>query len=157
MRNLEEIRKTPNLFIEAETEDDGMGGRYYDRITEKFLNFIFSYQMGWEHLSVSTPSKCPTWEQMCRMKDIFWSEEETCIQYHPAKSQYVDNHPYCLHIWKPIESDNFTVEYGEEENILPIPPHLLVGFKNEEEKKEFLELADKFEIKINQWKYNQRK
>lgn len=98
MKALEEIRKTPNLFIDSEEKNDGMGGRYYDKQTGKFLRFIFSYQMGWEHLSVSTPSKCPTWEQMCMMKDIFWNKDECCVEYHPKEEDYVNNHPYCLHI-----------------------------------------------------------
>ena len=76
MKTIDEIRKTRNLFIEAETDNAGMGGYYYDVISGKNLNFIFSYQMGWEHLSVSMPSKTPSWDQMCRMKDIFWNKDE---------------------------------------------------------------------------------
>lgn len=53
MKSLEEIKQTRNLFIEAEAPNDGMGGYYYDSISDKKLNFIFSYQLGWEHLSVS--------------------------------------------------------------------------------------------------------
>lgn len=144
MKNLEEIRKTKNLFIEAETANDGMGGKYYDSSSNKFLNFIFSYQMGWEHLSVSMPNKMPSWDQMCKMKDIFWNKDEACVQYHPKEEDYVNNHPYCLHIWKPTEVE------------LPTPPHILVGFKSEEEKQQFLQLADLFGVEINKWNYNKR-
>lgn len=144
MKKIEEIRKTPNLIIEAETENDGLGGKYYDRINNKWLNFIFSYQMGWEHLSVSMPSKTPSWDQMCMMKDVFWNKDEACVQYHPKEEDYVNMHPHCLHIWKPIEQE------------LPTPPHLLVGFKNEEEKQEFLQMAKIFGVRINEWKYNKR-
>ena len=145
MKALEEIRKTPNLFIDAEAENDGMGGRYYDKQTGKFLHFIFSYQMGWEHLSVSTPSKCPTWEQMCMMKDIFWNKDECCVEYHPKEEDYVNNHPYCLHIWRPTEE------------VMPTPPTLLVGFRSEEEKNTFLIMADKFGVKINPWQFKKEK
>lgn len=48
MKPIEEIKNTRNLFIEAEASNDGMGGYYYDSISNKRLNFIFSYQMGWE-------------------------------------------------------------------------------------------------------------
>lgn len=139
MKSIEEIKKTRNLFITAETENDGMGGYYYDSITNKRLNFIFSYQLGWEHLSVSMPSKTPSWEQMCRMKDIFWNEEEACVQYHPKKEDYVNMHPHCLHIWKPTDE------------ALPTPPHFLVGFKDDEEKEEFLKFCNLFGIQINKW------
>lgn len=144
MKKLEEIRKTPNLVIEAETENDGLGGKYYDRVNNKWLNFIFSYQMGWEHLSVSMPSKTPSWDQMCMMKDVFWNKDEACVQYHPKEEDYVNMHPHCLHIWKPTDQD------------LPTPPHILVGFKNEEEKQAFLQTAKIFGVGVNEWKYNKR-
>lgn len=144
MRSLEEIRNTRNLFIEAEAPNDGMGGYYYDSINNKRLNFIFSYQMGWEHLSVSMPSRTPSWEQMCKMKDIFWREDEACVQYHPKKEDYVNMHQHCLHIWRPTEE------------ALPIPPHILVGFRDEKEKEDFLELCNIFGVQVNKWDYNKR-
>lgn len=55
----------------------------------------------WEHVSVSTPTRCPTWEEMCKVKSLFWHEHETVLQFHPAKTNYVNNHPFCLHLWKP--------------------------------------------------------
>lgn len=144
MKSIEEIKKTPNLFIEAEAENDGMGGHYYDKYNNKNLNFIFSYQLGWEHLSVSMPNKTPSWEQMCMMKDIFWGEDEVCIEYHPRKEEYVNNHPHCLHIWKPRDVE------------MPTPPSILVGFRNEEEKQAFLLLAEMNGIEVNKREYNKR-
>lgn len=55
----------------------------------------------WEHVSVSTPTRCPTWEEMCKVKDMFWHENETVLQFHPKRSEYVNNFPFCLHLWKP--------------------------------------------------------
>ena len=77
---------------------DGMMGRK----TPTYLRFIFSCGMGWEHLSVSNEFTCPKWDEMCMMKGIFWKEEETCVQYHPARADYVNYHPNCLHIFRPI-------------------------------------------------------
>lgn len=57
---------------------------------------------GWEHVSVSLARRCPTWEEMCMVKDIFWGEEECVVQFHPPRSEYVNRHPYCLHLWKKI-------------------------------------------------------
>ena len=54
----------------------------------------------WEHVSVSTPTRCPTWEEMCKVKNLFWYEHETVLQFHPKTSEYVNNFPYCLHLWK---------------------------------------------------------
>lgn len=144
MKNIEEIKKTPNLFIEAETKNDGMGGKYYDKHTGKWLNFIFSYQMGWEHLSVSMPSRTPTWDQMCIMKDIFWNKNEACVEYHPREEDYVNNHKHCLHIWRPTHEP------------LPTPPSILVGFRSEEEKQAFLMMSNAMGVEINKWEYNKR-
>lgn len=58
----------------------------------------------WEHVSVSIyrgrPGVLPDWSQMCAVKDLFWEPQETVIQFHPAKSEYVDIHDV-LHLWKP--------------------------------------------------------
>lgn len=69
----------------------------------------------WEHVSVSTPIRCPTWEEMCYIKNIFWDEEDVVIQFHPRKSDYVNFHPYCLHLWRPVGIELIT------------PPPLTVG------------------------------
>lgn len=70
---------------------------------------IASDKLNWEHVSVHIVSdgkeRTPTWGEMCKMKDMFWDDEETVIQYHPPKSQYVNNHPHCLHLWRPIGAE----------------------------------------------------
>ena len=70
----------------------------------------------WEHVSVSVIGKefCPTWEEMCFVKDLFWNEEEVVIQFHPAKSDYVNTHGFTLHLWKPSYD-------------IPTPPASTVG------------------------------
>lgn len=65
---------------------------------------------GWDHVSVSLRNKAqdkmiertPTWEEMCLIKAMFWEEEATVLQYHPAKSDYVNIHNYVLHLWRPL-------------------------------------------------------
>ena len=69
---------------------------------------------GWEHVSVSK-RQTPTWNEMCFVKDLFWSEDETVIQYHPPRLTRINLHPHCLHMWRPIGV------------ILPAPPSILVG------------------------------
>lgn len=60
----------------------------------------------WEHVSVSLKNRCPNWEEMCFVKSLFWGEEETVIQFHPKKSEYRNLHPFCLHLWKKVNSDH---------------------------------------------------
>lgn len=66
----------------------------------------------WEHVSVSVPftKQCPNWAEMCWVKDQFWEPEECVIQYHPPKSEYVNIHPFTLHLWRPTATP------------LPMPP-----------------------------------
>lgn len=68
----------------------------------------------WEHVSVSHYNRCPYWKEMCFVKNLFWDEEETVIQYHPKKSEYINIHNYVLHLWKPVNID------------IPLPPSIFV-------------------------------
>ena len=54
----------------------------------------------WEHVSVSLIDRCPTWEEMCFVKDLFWNDDELVVQFHPPKSDYINCHPFVLHLWK---------------------------------------------------------
>ncbi len=77
-------------------------------------------ETGWEHVSVSLPEcrdKCPSWREMCAVKDLFWSEDESVIQFHPPASEYVNFHPGCLHLWRYTAAP------------FPLPPSILVGPK----------------------------
>ena len=84
---------------------------------------VASDGQGWEHVSVRMVDKStgqdrtPTWAEMCKIKDIFWDAEDCVIQYHPAKSEYVNNHPNVLHLWRPTE------------HVIPTPDSMLVGIK----------------------------
>lgn len=62
---------------------------------------VASIYGGWDHVSVSRKTRCPTWEEMCALKDLVFEPEETVMQLHPEKSEYVNNHPFCLHLWRP--------------------------------------------------------
>jgi len=93
-------------------------------LTETWLNVIASDGAGWEHVSVTVANlskrrpkerRCPSWEEMQWIKEQFWRPDETVVQYHPAQSDYINCHPYCLHLWKP----RFTA--------LPLPPTFLIG------------------------------
>lgn len=58
---------------------------------------------GWDHVSVSMRKRCPNWHEMCHVKKLFFLPEETVLQFHPPESKYVNNHPFCLHLWKPTK------------------------------------------------------
>lgn len=82
------------------------------------LLIIASDGLGWEHVSVQAyrrQSRTPNWREMSLVKSLFWDDEDVVIQYHPRRSEYVNQHPHVLHLWRPI---------GVE---LPTPDPGLVG------------------------------
>lgn len=66
------------------------------------LKIVASGDCGWEHVSVSTRKRPPNWQEMCFVKELFWSDDECVVQFHPPKKDYVNCHPYCLHLWRNI-------------------------------------------------------
>ncbi len=57
---------------------------------------------------------------------MFFNEDETVVEYHPAKSEYVNNIPNCLHLWRPLNEH------------MPTPPSIMVGVKDGETPQQFL-------------------
>lgn len=83
------------------TKDGDLFGGFFIKTLKTTLKIICAPSGDeWEHVSVSTPNRCPTWEEMCLVKNLFFEEDETVIQFHPKKSEYKNLHPYCLHLWK---------------------------------------------------------
>ena len=78
------------------------------------------YSQGWDHVSVSLGFRTPTWDEMCIVKNLFFEPHDVCVQYHPAESDYVTNHKFCLHIWRNIHME------------FPTPPKELVGIQGVE-------------------------
>lgn len=107
--------------MHASPDSYGNTGAFVIRGPQRTKLFIVASDgQGWEHVSVSCETRCPSWKEMCFVKDLFWDAEETVVQYHPRKSTYVDCHPNCLHLWRPIGIG------------LPEPPPLLVGVGRKE-------------------------
>jgi hypothetical protein len=104
----------------ASDESIGNNGAFFvpTRPGRTPLKVIASDGEGWEHVSVSLPDRCPTWEEMCRIVSIFWDEDDCVMQLHPPRADWVSNHPYCLHLWRPT---------GER---IPLPPSWMVGYKH---------------------------
>lgn len=111
--NEHRVREGPYGSDDAE----GFNGLFRFLIAPNHIRCIASDGMGWRHVSVSLEydRRCPRWELMCMVKDLFWDDDDWVVQYHPAKKDNVSFHPYCLHLWQP------TAEY------LPRPLKIMVG------------------------------
>lgn len=60
----------------------------------------------WEHVSISCADRCPTWEEMQYVKELFWDDTETVLQFHPRCNKYKNLHPFTLHLWKRAGKDH---------------------------------------------------
>lgn len=95
----EQYRVKKGMF--ASNELDGNNGMFIFKEGQIEIRCIASDGMGWEHVSVSLSVKrTPDWDEMCKVKDLFWSKYCTVVQFHPPESEYVNNHAYCLHLWR---------------------------------------------------------
>lgn len=73
----------------------------------------------WQHVSVSIEGdkRPPRWSVMCIVKDLFWEPEDCVVQFHPPRSEYVNFHEGCLHLWRPLVEK------------MPMPLSIMVGPK----------------------------
>lgn len=108
------------------TDDYGFNGAFEFMVTgfgnPTHIRCIASDGLGWQHVSVSIidkPSTPPSWAVMCHVKDLFWEEDEAVIQIHPKKSEYVNHHKGCLHLWRCLDREQ------------PLPESILVGPKED--------------------------
>jgi len=119
---------TPNKYrlknhpVLGSDETYGNNGVFLIPIETNILaQVIASDGLGWEHCSIIViedgNKETPTWEEMCKIKNLFWDEEDAVIQFHPPKSQYVNNHENCLHLWRKIGFD------------FPLPDTSMIGIK----------------------------
>ena len=99
---LEQYRKTHPVLGDSEAGENY--GYFEARLPSAVLRIIASdgtvCGSEWEHVSVSLAHRCPTWEEMVFVKELFWSDDETVLQFHPKKSEYVNTHPFVLHLWR---------------------------------------------------------
>lgn len=112
MRNLNYLNdKRINIFG---CLGDEFNGAFKINYQGTYFRVIASNGGGWEHVSVSHDNRVPSWEVMCKIKDMFFEEDEVVMQLHPKKEDYVNIHNNCLHLWRPIKEE------------IPTPPKFMV-------------------------------
>jgi len=71
----------------------------------------------WKHVSLSFKDKLPSYEDMKQVKDLFIGAEEEAIQVFPRRSEFVNHHPYVLHLWHCMDGrvlPDFRKEIGNK-------------------------------------------
>lgn len=86
----------------------------------------------WEHVSVSGPHFCPNWAEMCWVKDQFWPDYETVVQFHVPKCDHINIAKTCLHLWR-LKPGTVHIADVTDRNLrlteMPRPPSIAVGPK----------------------------
>lgn len=93
-----------------ELADDKHNGSFLLKIDGNHYKVIASNGGGWEHVSISGKKKPPSWKVMEFVKEMFFEDREVVMQLHVARKDYVNCHPNCLHLWRPIDE------------VIPTPP-----------------------------------
>lgn len=83
------------------------------------LKVIASNGGDWDHVSVSINGNAvdpPDWEDMDFIARLFFKDDETAMQLHVPRSDHVNYHQGCLHLWRPRRGKP-----------IPRPPAIYVG------------------------------
>lgn len=67
----------------------------------------------WLHLSLSHPKRMPTYDDLVYLKKHWAGEDRKCIMVMPPKSEHVNIHPFCLHLWCCLGEDPLPDFSGE--------------------------------------------
>jgi hypothetical protein len=86
-------------------------------IDQKPLAVVASSGAGWDHVSVSRQTRTPNWREMEHIAALFFEDHEVAMQLHVPTADHVNNHPFCLHWWRPLDAE------------IPRPPSIMVGVK----------------------------
>jgi hypothetical protein len=98
-------------------EGDGAHGAFAvpSCIDRQPMVVVASGSDGWDHVSVSRKNRCPSWPEMEQVRRLFFRDDETVMQLHVPAEDHVNQHPNCLHLWKPHHVE------------IPRPPGIMVG------------------------------
>lgn len=95
--------------------DPSLCGCFIIPMNGAVLRVLASGFHGWDHVSVSTPVRTPSWSEMEAVKRLFFRDEEAAMQLHVPVAEHVNLHEHCLHLWRPHDVE------------IPRPPSIMVA------------------------------
>lgn len=89
-------------------EDGGEGKAFVNRMRR--LSVIVSGDIEldgrrWVHFSVASPDRLPSWDTLVEMKELFLGKERKAIQVIPPRTEHVNIHKNCLHLFVCLDGD----------------------------------------------------
>lgn len=76
-----------------------------EQLTVLLSAAVYDDQRRWVHFSMSGRHSLPSWDQLSRAKDALLGAERKALQVLPPRSQWVNIHPNCLHLWMCLDDD----------------------------------------------------
>lgn len=86
----------------VENYDRMRNGLFLIKFGGVVLRVIAASGGGWDHVSVSTETRCPTWEEMELVAGLFFKSDEVAMQLHVPAKDHINAHPFVLHWWRPL-------------------------------------------------------
>ncbi len=135
---MRDLTKLPDVVMRVEyAEDQGpeydptcMGSFLLESFSGGTLRIIVGCGYGWEHVSVSLVTRVPNYNDMKRVKRIFFEDTECVMELHVPTADHINAHPYCLHLWRPTHKE------------IPRPPAWMVGGMSMDEATELMRQHD---------------
>lgn len=56
----------------------------------------------WYHVSYSRPDRVPSHEDTCAVRAAMFRPDALVIAVYPPVDEYINQHPYCLHLWERL-------------------------------------------------------
>jgi hypothetical protein len=103
-------RVPPSWKMGRRDDFDDRAGCYFMRGTLQVIQSLGRYDDGnlWVHVSVCGRTGAgrfylPTWEEVKRVKNDFIGENAWAYQVFPGSQDYVNDHPYVLHLFARLD------------------------------------------------------
>lgn len=133
------MRSEPNVRLE-QLRLSGPAGTNVGQFLLGPLRLIVSAGGGWDHVSVSHATRLPTWDEMDRIKQLCFRDDEIVMQLHVNDDRQIDLVHTCLPLWRPQrpeeiaavrtrwEADGERWLYGDLQasDPIPLPPREFV-------------------------------
>ena len=61
----------------------------------------------WLHASIAYPNRLPNYDDLCMLKVSVFGQEGIAYQVFEARSNHVNIHPNCLHLFGPLDPNDW--------------------------------------------------
>lgn len=85
----------------------GDGSAYQNRNGLRVLVTTAPFPDGreWMHISLSRADRLPSHDDLKHAKETFAGNNRYAYQVFPPVKEYVNIHPFCLHLWVPLTGE----------------------------------------------------